>query len=594
MLTHSFPNELYSLLWSNLSTRDQYTCLLVCRSWYLALHHLLYREVIIHRRTRFTQFCRALQSSSSPGHYVRKLQIEHGRITRDEVNNVLRLCPLLENMDLPFLVDEGNSMVLSPQPHHRLQQLKVQACPASLNLVCTLSLTHLSLRYSGQADERLESLLQTLSRTPNLVLLSISDFKSWITIQYMETIHSLLPHLKTLEFLNFNHSLAYQPLSHPTIVPCQLQTFRCRGGAIYQPAWLLYVAFKYPDLVTLDLEANVDVHLLDRHEVEIGSIDTNKEAMLAIAQRCRNLQVARWINFAIDDKLIDNLPLHVHDLGFGHFDGLPSVIFHRVARLRLTSLMLQGTATIDVDELAIALSQCDSLRKLTIDCGYPYVGIRRGMQTASTMDIVHAALSHCHNIDEMSLRIAYSDKAEYLPSSQTKFHALKRLVLVENSLDETLFKYLARYCPNLSEMCLWQCCRKKSHDGIEFVIHMPQHALSVDIQNFYEHSLKWSRRCKLFGLTRPEGTRWYYMCESREVEVRKYLENCHYEIAKEIRVLYPEETLELGQLLGYEHGKHLLERATYKPGWQHHLSSGIAHIYCKAINSLTINKKRVI
>ncbi|KAG0181818.1 hypothetical protein DFQ29_006929 [Apophysomyces sp. BC1021] len=365
----------------------------------------------------------------------------------------------------------------------------------------------------------------------------------------MESIHSLLPQLETLEFLDFNHSLAYQRLLEPAVTPCHLRTFRCRGGAIYQPAWLFYIAFKYPDLITLDLEANVDVHLLDRREVDIGDVDTNKEAVLMIARHCRKLQVARWINFAIDHQSIDYLPLSVRDLGLGHFDGLSSATFQSIARLRLTSLVLQGTATIDVDEMANVLGQCNDLRDLTIDCGYPYVGIRRRTHTASTMDIIDAVLSRCQNLESMHLRIAYNDRPNVIPHCRTKRHALTCLTLVENSLDKSLFDYLAQRCPNLGQLRLWQCCRKKSHDQIEFAIHMPQHTLSVDIQNFYEHSFKWSRRCKLFGLTRPEGTWWYYMHKCREVEVRMHLESCHYEIAKEVRTLDTQEVCTLDRLL---------------------------------------------
>ncbi|KAI7901837.1 uncharacterized protein BX663DRAFT_512570 [Cokeromyces recurvatus] len=333
----ALPREILEQIVEYVSTKDRYECATVCQAWYSPFIYLLYRCIYISTNKQVNEFYYALKENSHVGPLVRTIslgkekilhfgtgielkEVKAIKITQELLDMIDKRCPYIEELDF----DQSQWVTLNSFPLHLLFRLK--RLPTfnfkDLRVFMTKStrtegqsynvfshLNQLCIRGNTDIFKDLESFLQLLSYIPHLTTLVFesdnlqSKYKAPIlTLEHLELIHTHLPSLQDLQFLNhFNFGISTFYLHHSdsiiAIIPSRPQ-LKCLTleGTLQSYQWIQYISKAYPSLehISLDLVHSPYSNPSIMEIVPMQYLNYKiKEAFQMIAERCHQLSFIR-------------------------------------------------------------------------------------------------------------------------------------------------------------------------------------------------------------------------------------------------------------------------------------------------------------
>ncbi|KAF7723143.1 hypothetical protein EC973_002325 [Apophysomyces ossiformis] len=207
--TQQLPPEIVELIAKNLSTKDQYECLRVCKDWYKEFRRALYRAVYIRTRWQFKALYRSLlltQERQDPlGHLIREFKLNHKLgMSVKEMHCLPILCPFLVAIDSNWrmwrhLPDQSRALKLFKNIK-RFSALKYCNDARAILEAHADRLTHLHLRHRVLTRwQGLEFPAIALIRAKNLTHLELSG----ITEDFYDENRHITISTSDLEVINF-------------------------------------------------------------------------------------------------------------------------------------------------------------------------------------------------------------------------------------------------------------------------------------------------------------------------------------------------------------------------------------------------------
>ncbi|KAL0085925.1 hypothetical protein F4703DRAFT_1852294 [Phycomyces blakesleeanus] len=243
-MIEKLPLEILLIIADLLEARDKKTCSLVCRLWKDIFQKNLWKVVKISRSSWVDSLERGVSKYT--------LKENHNRVHSIEINNYMcrtnsAICKLIN-------LFPGVKYFSYSASRGRIWSLSMT------NLSGWKSLTHLSLKFGLRNIPTItEELFKSLSVLPALVNLTINQkppFSSntFITWRHIDQLHSHLPRLKYLKCqMNLQKINPSEITELRNIKPAESLRTADYSAPRLDMQWIIYLALKYPKLVTLYL-----------------------------------------------------------------------------------------------------------------------------------------------------------------------------------------------------------------------------------------------------------------------------------------------------------------------------------------------------
>ncbi|RCH98497.1 hypothetical protein CU098_001907 [Rhizopus stolonifer] len=310
-VTKIIPTEILLHIVSHLTPHDTRIGLTICQDWFEVFRHALYYKITLKSLYQFHCLCESLRLSQQKlpnGHLVKHLVVRKAKpfsclqkrqlesiIPRLCFESLVALCPYLESLEIDpdsWKSITGHNDIARWKYMHKIPTL-ASLDQALLSLQCLgKGLTSVSIQGNIIVDMSTQNrLLSIFSLTPYLEELAINDSDMdpalSLTLQDIETIHSLLPKLRRFHIIgnniqmpiDSNEAILSQIAAYPIVANLEYLHWETRHTPAF---WLFYIAHKYPNLLTLEL----DVHYTNSTD----NFQLEKSFFLNLVQKCRYIE----------------------------------------------------------------------------------------------------------------------------------------------------------------------------------------------------------------------------------------------------------------------------------------------------------------
>ncbi|CAO3596344.1 unnamed protein product [Absidia cylindrospora] len=498
------PYEIFQLVALSLGPKKQdlAECCLVCTDWLPLFMEQLYLNITICGPPSFQLFytCLSTPSSTRYTHHrqllIRTLSIQDGNISQDEMTQLPKLCPRLEQLTIDGRAQWDHAMPSLFNKTSGLQQnngtetsttiantTKMNATWwPSLKSACILAtsitptvmqnapqLTRLSLRcmFDGRLSQHL---ISALKQTPLLNYLSIDECES--SLQQLEAIHDACPSLIQLRLVHTIIDNADYPLSitlpptsesspHQTASPGNtiapsstlrqliLQEVTILDDDYNQLSdWFMYIAMKYPLLESLEWWQKSPHDLTNTPH-----IDTS--VALYLASQCPLLRSARLFNINVDSLFYRSLLEQTQQL---HYPSTSSSSTLQIKELGMNYSLDLGHYAQQLQSYLLwwneKESPLDYIPRLPSSLATLHLS---GRMCYSSFDM-NLILDQCPRLEFLQLDFGTLDQvAPEHAYQRKKQHPLKRLMMEEVKFSALSFKSVAFRCRGLIELDLLDC-----------------------------------------------------------------------------------------------------------------------------------------
>ncbi|CAO3616866.1 unnamed protein product [Mucor fragilis] len=502
-----YPLEIFDNVAHYLTTKQQGICQSVCRSWRKLFTPSQYRHIHVRGRRQFSQFYQSLEPGFV-GHYVRRLSVNDVYMTAHELNALPMLCPNLialsfngKSMEQSLEQEQLAYASLAPWSHLRrlteLQDLTVTnyllKCPSSP----LSSLTHLSIRFSGNEPAIQHDFFASLHKATDLVNLSLDSVT--LSLAEMETMHQACPHLQKLRLVNVHLEPIGATVEEKRAVAtylCQpakdMRTFEYQnGGDLYDNyEWLYYFANKYMHMENLELWCEYSVETPHRVPPSATDLEERYGALARLGMVCRCLVSAKFLNVTMNYwflEALDSVGTQLETLALGDMtdNTIDLLQYLGESRQNVSNLTLWGWPSLCIqetmEETIAMIGQC-SERLSCLVFSMRFSGIRN---SPVPIDML---LKYCPKLSYLKLdgtQAALLSSADMVrdalantPSSFVR-PKLSHLALENGSFRNELFEYLSICCPNLRKLEIGSCALIEECSQMQVEINMPHHTFDM-------------------------------------------------------------------------------------------------------------------
>ncbi|GAN02394.1 hypothetical protein MAM1_0021d01837 [Mucor ambiguus] len=337
--TTHLPIEILVQIVNYLTPQEKQNGLLICQDWYNVFRYGLYHSISIKTVNQLEKLLKSLLQSSlisavPNGHLVKSLFIQKKTVAclekmiqerliipRFLLEQLPDLCPNLEVLDFDPETWKFVCYHSNVSKWNYMRQLPTLASlGANLPILKDLGkgLRSLSIQSNMIVDISTQGrLVCILSLVPNISQLTIQGDKEStlnLTLNDMETIHKLIPGLRSLDIVGDNiqlHTMSdeKETISKVNSFPTAPLVMSLRINTRLTPVmWLYYVAHKYPQLKHL----NIDVHYDTTNSMETFQVE--KALLLNLVSTCRHLEIielscpvlSHWFNISFFETLKGN------------------------------------------------------------------------------------------------------------------------------------------------------------------------------------------------------------------------------------------------------------------------------------------------
>ncbi|KAL9550039.1 hypothetical protein PS6_005747 [Mucor atramentarius] len=488
-----FPAEILEIIATHLSRNDQYQGLFVCKN--------CHRKYLV----RSIQFGHCAKYSNPKQNNVDCVtgaiplySMEVG-VTPEELSAVLDELPLLESMQFDSrLWQYLNTKQFEKAAKNRLLTLPALDHPRQLSFIQSkrgLLMSSLHLRGSDMFQLHKKRLfLDIFQSTPSLIELvvdgdGLGDSKHVMSfsMQDMEVLHLLLPHLKRLDLIDsvrlIEPSFDYDNEQHvDTIQPTRLEKLHLHSQiekyGVHQ--WLNYFSYKYPLLTDLAL------HLSSPYQVprqqQLALEHPEKSALASLTSKLPLLETLVIDNsmskLYLGDTTINSLSnnnKHLNRLQVGLWGNNVESTHEALQCVTMNSVTISSISHLCIpmwsSEKSIDFSLLSKLHQLThLELIDKAGGPRQKQAIPNTggtlfseqknhsgypIDII---LTSCPYLISLKLNSGQITSQVYQQQLQLHVHLESiRMDRVEIYETSDVFHYLSSTCPNLTDIFLRKC-----------------------------------------------------------------------------------------------------------------------------------------
>lgn len=516
-----FPAEILEIVATHLSRNDQYQGLFVCKNWYAPFCRSLYRHIEFKNRHQFKTWLHC----SHHKYLVRSIQFGHCAkynnpkqnnvdcvtgaiplysmevgVTPEELSAVLDELPLLESMQFDSrLWQYLNMKQFEKAAKNRLLTLPALDHPRQLSFIQSkrgLLMSSLHLRGSDMFQLHKKRLFLDIFRsTPSLIELvvdgdGLGDSKHVMSfsMQDMETLHLLLPHLKRLDLIDsvrlIEPSFDYDSEQHvDTIQPTRLEKLHLHSQiekyGVHQ--WLNYFSYKYPLLTDLALHLS-SPYQVPRQQQQLALEHPEKSALASLTSKLPLLKTLVIDNsmskLYLSDTTINSLSnnnRHLNRLQVGLWGNNVESTHKALQCVTMNSMAISSISHLCIplwsSEKSIDFSLLSKLHQLThLELIDKAGGPRQKQAIPNTggtlfseqknhsgypIDII---LTSCPYLISLKLNSGQITSHVYQQQLQPHIHLESiRMDRVEIYETSDVFHYLSSTCPNLTDIFLRKC-----------------------------------------------------------------------------------------------------------------------------------------
>ncbi|KAF1796301.1 hypothetical protein V8B55DRAFT_1554268 [Mucor lusitanicus] len=468
------PFEVFQLIDSYLHNDERAECIKVCWSWYIVFKQLLYRNITIGNQRQFNSFYRMLNQGyntmDDTGRHVKSIQFlpsptfsasrqEYGRFL-SQLNKLPMICPNITSLCIPDHVLMGE--------HNDDDEDSLVDSNSRILLAYAPTLTKVELAFYGRTWLR----LTPLHRLQHIKL-------TWIDgelgLKQLEEIHQHCSLLQTLDILVLELDTSSITPSLQTNVASTLTRFTLKSQHLIssiEPIFL-YASRKYPQLEHLGIQS---VSLTPswrglEEEEALGITLLNRYSIYAsFLRECPHisslaLNSLSWPDTVLLDA-VSTMGIQLKQFSIGTVFGLSRSVYDAMMRAlqpAVTSLTLHSFVRVrnTTETLLSALASCKKLTHLDL-----------GKQSDVPVDLL---LDQCPQLISLHLydttaRLNTVDNGDKWvhPSQHATLHQFS---LDKVMFDNSVFDYLARRCPRLTQLTILNSVCSSFNTCVR--IHMP-------------------------------------------------------------------------------------------------------------------------
>ncbi|OBZ85803.1 hypothetical protein A0J61_06144 [Choanephora cucurbitarum] len=550
------PFEIIDLISHHLSSKEFYSLILVNHAFHNAFIPCLYNTI----KLCDSQALKGLLASTQHHLHVRHFAIRHTRLQDNELKAIQSSFPLLLSIDLYQLYDLNARQFYSSFQHLH------------------------SLTLHAVINEA--SLLNCISTIPRLNKLHVHRSSGiQVTFDLVEQMHRLCHSLEDVCIGGISAESS-GGLDYDTIIPATtLKRLEVRAyqGMDEHHAWFVYVAHKYPNLISLKM-GDYAVYGHNRHGKHASCFTCPIDFYSWFLDRCPYLTRLEWYNMVPDLTLFLSMKQHQRQL-----DKLVVTDGRLISQLQTDCLSMVTCLSIALDhpmpcnEAIQAIGRaCPSLQNLRLVYS----------QSLLEINTLLDCFPHLRLLELEQMKV-YAKRQPYQVLSR---HPLRKLVLNECSLDDHVFLYIGLRCTDLAYLAMNPLDFFKS--SIHFDVSLPQQALHcIDLHCIvYHRDVKKNCHARLLHVQRQSESVWllanslqkashdayrlagpFVQLDNRDVELINTLKlqgHCFWET-------FDASVLDASSLLETKDLQAVLDGEYFK-------------YTCKSIDAFYINKDRVI
>ncbi|KAI8355123.1 hypothetical protein EDC96DRAFT_546230 [Choanephora cucurbitarum] len=456
------PFEIIELISHSLSSKEFYSLILVNHAFYNVFIPCLYNTITLDD----LQALKGLLASTQHHWHVRHVTIRHTRLQDNELKAIQSSFPLLLSIDLYQLYDPHAHPFYSSFQH--LQ---------SLTLHAVINET---------------SLLNCISTLPRLRTLHVHRSSGiQVTFDLVEQIHALCLLLEDVCLGGISAESSGK--LNDTIVPAttlkRLEVRAYQGMDDYH-AWLVYVAHKYPNLISLTM-GDYAVYGHRRHGKHTSCFTGSVDFYSWFLNRCPSLIRLEWYNIMPDLTLFLSMKQHQRQL-----DKLvmtESRLLHQLQTdclSMVTCLSMTLNHPMPCNEAVQALGKaCPSLQDLRLVYS----------QSLLEINTLLGCFSHLRSLELERIQV-YAKRQLYQDLSR---HPLRTLVLNECSLDDDVFLSIGLRCIDLASLAIHPL-----QGSFHLSVFLPQQVLRC-LCVTYPKDVKIQSHARILHIQRPSSSVWF-------------------------------------------------------------------------------------
>ncbi|EPB90019.1 hypothetical protein HMPREF1544_03131 [Mucor circinelloides 1006PhL] len=469
------PFEVFQLIEYYLQDDERAECIKVCWNWYIVFKQFLYRNITVQSQKQFNGFYRMINQGyntmDDTGRHVKSIQFlpsfAFSASEQDyhkflcQLNKLPMICPNITSLRIP-----DDVLMRKKEKDDKVFELIDNSY---ILLAYAPSLTNVELTFCGPN-------LPCLTRLHQLQHISFAWTDGKLCLKHLEEIHQ---HCKLLETLNISvlqFDTTSIELDLQTNIASKLTRFALKSQhyiSNIEPIFI-YAARKYPQLEYLGIQSvsptSNKTDLEDEEELDIGvSLLKRYSAYASFVRECPHVSSLALGNILPDQVLLEaisTIGIQLKQLSIESVFGLSRSTYNLIIRtvqhtatsITLRSLLRVRNAT---QTLMSTLASCQKLAYLDL-----------GKQSDVPVDLV---LDHCPQLVLLSLydTVARLDTIEngatwVYPTPHVKLHQFS---LNKVMFDNSVFDYLARRCPKLTQLTITNSICSSSNTFVR--IHMP-------------------------------------------------------------------------------------------------------------------------
>ncbi|KAI8141562.1 hypothetical protein BJV82DRAFT_618251 [Fennellomyces sp. T-0311] len=478
----NLPSEIIHYIATNyLDASDLGECMCTSSTWYTIFSPFRYHNVKLFDRVKSRSFLQKLGQSMSSRKlrstsldtinrfsHIKKLDIQDGVMTAKEMERLGTLCSNTTSVRFYWQVSADQQPVKS----HTATTRRFYSPAGFLEHFRPSNVTCLELTGSGNGCDIPSDVFRHL---PQLLSLTISSTRYFISIAYLEKLHDLCPGLRYIKFTVpnvFDDSVSAADIER--VVPARSMRNLCfhrkqlwEARNVLDGTWFRYIVRKYPELRCLDIGTK---HRIFERALQASRSEEDVSNAAIVALR-------------------DYFP-RLDDLSLGEFAGKPSITWPLLVRgiskitlcddtMSLFPAWISNDATKGIEKLSLSavpndlrgLGNCKYLRELNLDSG-PFLQPDKPCGTPEiALDVILSCCSVLRKLTVSGSFIRYDDT----PADKSP---LEYLELVNAALTNEALAHIAHHCPSIIHLNLRMCIWVDSSEYPVIRLDFSQHRLS--------------------------------------------------------------------------------------------------------------------
>ncbi|KAI8143438.1 hypothetical protein BJV82DRAFT_610449 [Fennellomyces sp. T-0311] len=422
------PYRVTATIVSYLSSRDVYTCVFVCRVWYMTFVPALYRNAVVSACHPWVH--RNILSQDIVGSMVQELSLDDGVLSYNDMQRLRRQCPHLTSLRFFWCTPALRQSSKTSGFFYRSPLPALMAIDGrQLTCLELESFEPPSIDDIPPPSRSISDVRDVLQYVPNLQKLALRGFIPELETRHFHEIHACCPELAELELAGAG-SISNEKSDASRIGDPQISLQKLRlaysGGWYSLSGWFEYIVLRYPQLQEL--------YLKNTGPLPTQFHPTALFFMVNGLQLPQQLKRASFIHLGATNiqRLIPALPslndlieLNIRDSGihyFVNYDGLLRTVSYRIRSLCLPFPAYASTYQYGQFEM------CFRLTDLTLEMS---------RQEEPRLDLLFRYCNWLKSLRLLRTRLTMDNVKRCTASLPLGFNLmLERIALEESVLDE--------------------------------------------------------------------------------------------------------------------------------------------------------------